>query len=77
MASMPPAPTSYRPPLAIGGIVGPPWEALLEGVPGEERGVVVRTGSTLGELKVRSVSRDLVVIQGQDTTWRLSVKKAW
>lgn len=77
LPSAPPPPPPYRPALAVGGIVGPPWEALLEGVPGAERGVVVRSGSTLGELKVRSVSRDLVVIQGPDTTWRLSVKKAW
>jgi hypothetical protein len=74
----PPAPPpAFRPPLAVGGIVGPPWEAVLEGVPGREGGVVVRSGSTLGELRVRSVSRDLVVVQGPDTTWRLSIKKAW
>lgn len=73
----PPPPKPPKPPLAVSGIIGPPWEAILEGVPGREGGVVVRRGDALGELRVQSVRRDTVVIQGADMTWRLTVRKAW
>lgn len=76
-----------KPVLVLRGVVGgPPWEALLDGVPGRERGVVVRSGDVLGPsvvlangspaaqmLHVRRISADGVVITGMDTTWRLRV----
>jgi hypothetical protein len=71
----PPAPP--RPPLEVTGIVGPPWEALLTGVPGREGAVIVKPGDVLGDLRVRSVTRENVVVQAPDTTWRLSVKRTW
>ena len=73
----PPPPPRFRPPLAVSGIVGPPWQAFLEGVPEREGSVVVQAGDTLASLRVRSVTRDLVVIQGADTTWRLTIRKPW
>lgn len=73
----PPPPPRYRPPLAVSGIVGPPWQALLEGVPGRNGAVVVARGDTLARLRIRSIDRDLVVVQGPDTTWRLTVRKPW
>lgn len=63
--------------LSVTGIIGPPWEAVVEGMPGKETGVVVRPGDRYGELRVRTVRRDTVVIQGADTTWRLTVRRAW
>lgn len=37
-----------KPVLVLRGVVGgPPWEAVLDGVPGRERGVVVRAGDVL------------------------------
>ncbi|HEX2780176.1 MAG TPA: hypothetical protein VHM30_11800 [Gemmatimonadaceae bacterium] len=72
---MPPRPP--RPTLAVTGIIGPPWEAVLEGVPGREGAVVVRAGDALGELKVVRVQRDTVVVQAADTSWRLTVRRAW
>lgn len=71
----PPPPAPARPPLSISGVVGPPWAAILEGVPGRASGVVVRPGDLVGELRVRAVSPSAVVIQGPDTTWRLTVHK--
>lgn len=81
-----------KPVLVLRGVVGgPPWEAVLDGVPGRERGVVVRTGDVLGAgappgampgsapaaaLRVRQVSATGVVITGMDTTWRLTVGDA-
>jgi hypothetical protein len=74
----PPPPRPPRPGLAVSGIIGgPPWSAVLEGVPGRESGAVVRAGDTLGGLCVRAVRRDTVVITGMDTTWRLIVRRAW
>ncbi|MDB4878547.1 MAG: hypothetical protein JWM41_4993 [Gemmatimonadetes bacterium] len=54
---------------------GPPWEAIVDGIPGQPPGTVVRSGSTLDKLAVRSVTRDSVVIQGPDTTWVLSFRR--
>ena len=75
----PPAPVAPRPALAVGGIVGGPraWAALLTGLPGREGSVLVRAGDRFGELAIRSVGRDTVVVRGADTTWRLAVRRAW
>lgn len=67
-----------RPTLVLRGIVGgPPWSAILDGVPGRDGSVVVRRGDSLGTLVVRVVGRDTVIINGADTTWRLTVKRSW
>jgi len=67
-----------KPVLVLKGLVGgPPWQAVLEGIPGREGSVVVRTGDTLGALRVRAIRRDTVVVQGMDTTWRMTVKRGW
>lgn len=74
---LPPPPPPFRPQLSVSGMVGPPWAAILEGVPGRDGGVVVRGGERLGELRVRSVSPAAVVVSGPDTTWRLTVRRTW
>lgn len=61
----------------VSGIVGPPWRAVLEGVPGREGSVLVAAGDTLAGLRIVSVRRDSIVIQAKDTTWRLAVRKTW
>jgi len=74
----PPPPRAPVPALSVSGIIGgPPWAAVLEGVPGRQGSVVVHPGDTLGGLRVRTVKRDSVVITGVDTTWRLIVRRAW
>ena len=71
---VPPPPP--RPQLSVTGIVGPPWQAVLEGVPGREgTGVVVRRGDVLGDLRIRDVTRTTVVVSAPDTTWRLTVRR--
>jgi hypothetical protein len=77
VAPVPAPPAPARPPLALQGIVGPPWQAVVEGLPDQEGPVVVRGGERFGELKVRSVSRDHVVVVGSDTVWRLTVRNPW
>lgn len=73
------APTlSPRPPLSVSGFIGgPPWEALVEGVPGKEGSTLVRAGDKLGDLRVRAIKRDTVIIQGPDTTWKLTLRRPW
>jgi hypothetical protein len=61
--------------LRVTGISGPPWEALIEGIPGKQGAVVVRAGDRVEDLRIRSISAELVVVQGQDTTWRLQIKR--
>lgn len=67
-----------RPTLGLGGIVGgPPWEAILEGVPGHENALVVRQGDTIDQLHVLRIGRDTVIVTGLDTTWILTLKRPW
>lgn len=74
----PPPPRPPRPALAVTGIVGgPPWEALMEGIPGREGSTLVRRGDTLGGLRVGSITKDTVRISGMDTTWTLPLRRAW
>ena len=81
--AFPGAPPPYQPPppmrpqLLVSGIVGPPWQALLEGVPGREGAVVVRRGDVLGDLRVRDITQTTVVVASPDTTWRLTVRNPW
>lgn len=68
-------PTEVAP--TVSGIVGPPWRAVLEGIRGREGSILVAKGDTVGGYRIVSLSTDTVVIQAKDTTWRLSVRKAW
>lgn len=72
------APAVMRPPrpaLALRGLLGgPPWDAIVEGFPGREGAIVVRSGQRVGELTVRAVRRDTVIIRGNDTTWTLTLR---
>jgi hypothetical protein len=73
-----PAPSAAKPNLLLSGIVGgPPWVALLDGVPGHEGSVMLRVGDTLGGITVRAVTASTATISGFDTTWKLSVRQPW
>ena len=64
-----------RPTLVLRAIVGgPPWQAVIDGLPGQPSGVIVRTGMTFDKLTVSAISRDSVIIKGPDTTWTLSFR---
>jgi hypothetical protein len=55
-------------------IGGPPWQAVIDGIPGQPPGTIAGTGARFDKLVVRSVTRDTVVVQGPDTTWSLGFK---
>jgi hypothetical protein len=72
MAALP----AFRPALALRAIVGgPPWQAIIDGIPGQPAGTVVGDGMAFGRLTVRSVTRDSVIIQGPDTLWVLAFRE--
>lgn len=63
-----------RPSFLIRAIMGgPPWSAIVDGMPGEGPGLVVNPGAVFGSFHVVSVTSDTVVVQGPDTTWRLTM----
>ncbi len=72
--SVAPPNATPRPALVLRAIVGgPPWSALVEGLPGQSGGVVVLAGNTFEKLRIRSIARDTVVVQAPDTTWKLTM----
>jgi hypothetical protein len=74
----PPVPQPPKPALKLRGLIGgPPWDVLLEGIPGRDGAVVARVGQTLGGITVRAVRRDTVIAQGMDTTWKLTLVRSW
>lgn len=64
-----------RPTLVLKAIVGgPPWQAVIDGIPGQPPGTVARVGSRFDRFTVRVVTRDSVIVQGADTSWVLSFR---
>jgi hypothetical protein len=62
--------------LELSGVIGgPPWRAIVSGIPGRDVGVVVRAGDTLGGMRIRSIKRDTVVIRAADSTMTLILRK--
>ena len=65
-----------KPVLSLRGILGgPPWDALIEGIPGHDGAVVLRAGQRSGDITVRTIRRDTVFLQGMDTTWKLTLRR--
>jgi hypothetical protein len=54
---------------------GPPWQAVVAGLPGQGGDAIVRAGATFGELTVQSIARDTVIVRTADTTWTLALKR--
>jgi hypothetical protein len=72
------APPPVRPVLTLSGIVGgPPWAAVITGVPGHPESVVVHAGDTVGGLRIRVVTASNLVVSGTDTVWRLRIQHPW
>jgi hypothetical protein len=70
------APAPPKPRLVLQGLVGgPPWDAIVQGLPGHDGSYVVRAGDSIGGLKVRSVRPDGATIHGMDTTWILTLRR--
>lgn len=73
-APLRPVALPLRPMMVVRGIMGgPPWQAIMDGIPGQPVGAIVRSGMTFDRLSVRSVGRDTVIMQAPDTTWKLTI----
>ena len=66
-----------RPPLVLVGIVGPPWRALLDGIPGHDGSTVLHPGQTVAGLRIAAITATTTTVMGMDTTWHLTVKRTW
>ena len=74
----PPPPPPVRPPLALAGLVGgPPWSALIEGIPGRDGSVLLQLGDSANGVRFVAVRGDTVVLAAFDTTWSLTERRAW
>ncbi|MCL4213526.1 MAG: hypothetical protein KJZ74_06395 [Gemmatimonadales bacterium] len=68
------SPVVTRPSWTVRAIVGgPPWRALLRGVPPASGERVVQPGDRLGATEVRAIGPDFVVLFGMDTSWTLTL----
>jgi hypothetical protein len=71
----PPA-AAYRPRLQLKAIVGgPPWTAIIGGVPGQRGDVILAVGEQADSLRVRAIDRQSVSLVGPDTVWTLRLPK--
>lgn len=48
---------------------GPPWAAIVSGLPGEPTDRVVRVGDRLGPVSIERISADAVHLATSDTSW--------
>lgn len=63
-----------RPHIELRGLMGgPPWQALIDGVPGHPSSVLMRVGESVGGITVSSIRAGSVVVRGADTVWHLTL----
>ena len=66
-----------RPNLVLRGIIGgPPWQAIVDGIPGQPAGAIVRQGMAFDAITIRTVTRDTVFVQSPDTSWKLTLARS-
>jgi hypothetical protein len=66
------APKPAPPKLVLRGIVGgPPWDVIIDGLPGHAAGAVVRDGESVSGILVHVATRDTVHVRGMDSSWTL------
>lgn len=78
LPATPPEPPPPKPVLAVSGLVwGAEPSAVVEGLPGQEGGRLVRAGEVVAGLRIRRITPTHVTITGMDTTWVLEVRRPW
>lgn len=69
------APRPPRPHIELRGVMGgPPWQVLIDGVPGHQSSVLMRVGESVGGITVMGVKAGTVVLKGADTVWHLTLR---
>lgn len=60
--------------ISLRGILGgPPWTAVLTGVPGAPGAVVLRVGDTIAGFSIVRIRRDTVVVRGAGSVYTLTL----
>jgi hypothetical protein len=61
-----------RPKFVLRGLIGgPPWDVIIDGLPGRPAGTVVRDGETVAGFSIQVTGQSAVRVHGADTTWVL------
>lgn len=64
------------PMLTLRGIVGgPPWDVIIDGIPGRPAGTVLRDGESVAGFTITVTARDAIRIKGADTAWTLFFRR--
>ena len=71
----PPVPARVQPPVRLRATAGPPWSAVIDGLPGAQAGLVVGTGDVVGPYTVVHIGVDRVMIRDRDTTWTFAFSR--
>jgi len=78
----PPAIVGAPPPgppvrIALQGMIGgPPWRAIVSGIPGHDGTIMVSSGDTLGGVTIRRIDRSGITVRVKDSTWTVTLAKA-
>lgn len=77
-SGQPPVPPNARPQLSLRGLVGgPPWDAIIDGIPGRDGPVVLRSGQPTAGFTLHRVRHDTAIIHSPDTIWKLTLRRTW
>lgn len=72
-----PVAARVRPTLVLKGIIGgPPWQAIVDGIPGQPAGAIIRQGMSFDKLTIRTITRDTVFVLAPDTSWKLTLARS-
>lgn len=64
-------------PELLGIVGGPPWQALLQGLPGQTGPLLVKVGDEFGPVSVRAISADTVLVAVNQSAVKLTVRQPW
>jgi hypothetical protein len=75
IAGVPPQGPPVR--IALQGMIGgPPWRAIVSGIPGHDGTIMVSSGDTLGGVTIRRIDRSGITVRVKDSTWTVTLAKA-
>lgn len=70
-------PVITMPEIRVKAIVGgPPWSAVLAGIPGTVGEAVVHPGDRIAELTVVTLTADTAVLRWNDSTWTIRLERS-
>lgn len=60
---------------ALKAVAGPPWTAVVAGLPGQSGQSVLMIGDTAGGYRVTAIHSDTVILRSRDSTLRLALPR--